>query len=265
MSAAARTAAVGTTTMGSAATMELASTATVELIPAAESTAMEITIAAESVAAAESSAMEVTPTMKIALATEIAEPVTTAESVIVAAEITITGPVAAVETVEPRTHSDKNAAIEVFGTVITVRRASVWVVSVVAVSAVGRRTEVSWRRSIARTNSNAYANSNLGIGSRARENYEKPEQTEIFKISHRQTSYMYTPLEAIAVPKAGEGVHVYVPEESLIYMRWFADSRRRTGLAWPKSTARAAFQPIHAGESVMQSRSSGLPLASPVR
>ena len=183
MSASARTAAVGTTTMGSTATVELASTATVELtstatvelIPAAESTAMEITSAAESVAAAESSAMEVTPTMKIAVAVEIAEPVTITESVIVAAEITITGPVAAVETVEPRTHADKNAAIEVFGTVITVRRASVWVVSVVAVSAVGRRTEVSWRRNIARTNSNAYAKSNLGIGGRARENYEKPE------------------------------------------------------------------------------------------
>jgi hypothetical protein len=123
--------------------------------------------------------MEVALTMKIALAVEIAEPVTITESVIVAAEITIAGPVAAVETVEPRTHSDKNAAIEVFGTVIAVRRAGVWVISVVAVSAVGRRTEVSWRRNVARTNSNAYANSNLGIGGRARENYEKPEQTEI--------------------------------------------------------------------------------------
>jgi len=151
---------------------------------------MEITIAAESVAAAESSIMEVTPTLKIAVAVEIAEPVTITESVKVAAEITITGPVATVETVEPRTHADKNAAIEVFGTVIAVRRASVWVISVVAVSAVGRRTDVS--RSIARANSNAYANSRLGIGGRARENYEKPEQTEIFKISHRQTSYMYT-------------------------------------------------------------------------
>jgi hypothetical protein len=159
--------------------VELASAATVELIPAAESTAMEITIAAESVAAAESSAMEVTPTMKIALATEIAEPVTITESVIVAAEKTIAGPVAAVETVEPRTHADKNAAIEVFGTVIAVRRASVWVISVVAVSAVGWRTDISWRRNIARTNSNAYANSNLGIGGRACENYEKSEQTEI--------------------------------------------------------------------------------------
>jgi hypothetical protein len=120
--------------------------------------------------------MEVTPTMKIALAMEIAEPVTITESVvIVAAEITIAGPVAAVETVEPRTHADKNAAIEVFGTVIAVRRASVWVISVVAVAAVGRRTNVSWRRNIARTNSNAYAKSHLGIGGRTRENYEKPE------------------------------------------------------------------------------------------
>jgi len=184
MSGSARTAAVeAATTMGSAATtMELApaatqgSAATVELTPAVESTAMEITIAAESVAAAESSAMEVTPTMKIARATEIAEPVTITEStVIVAAEITIAGPVAAVETVEPRTHADKNAAIEVFGTVIAVGRASVWVISVVAVTAVRRRPDVSWRMNVAWTNSNADAKSHLGIGGRARENYEKPE------------------------------------------------------------------------------------------
>jgi hypothetical protein len=179
MSAAARSAAVETTTTGSAS-------ATVELIPAAEAAAIEIT-----------------PTTKVTIATEIAE-----SAVIVAAEITIAGPVAAVETVEPRTHADKNAAIEVFGAVIAVRRASVWVISVVAVTAVGRRTDVSWRRNISRTNSNAYAKSNLGIGGRARENYEKPEQTEIFKISHRQTSYMYSHLEAIGVPKAGEGAEV---------------------------------------------------------
>ena len=170
MSASARAAAVEATTTGSA------SAATVELTPP-----VEFTIATESVAAAECSAMEVTPTMKIALAMEIAEPVTITESaVIVAAEITIARPVAAVETVEPGTYADKNAAIEVFGTVIAVRRASVWVISVVTVAAVGRRTDISWRRNIARTNSNAYANSNLGIGSRARENYEKPEQTKIF-------------------------------------------------------------------------------------
>ena len=163
MSASARAAAVeAATTMGSAAT--------VELTPAMESTATEITIAAESVAAAESSATEVTPT------TKIAEPVTIPESaVIVAAEITITGPVTAVETVEPRTHADKNAAIEVFGTVIAEGRASIWVISVVAVTAVRRRTDVSWRRNIARTNSNADAKSHLGICGRARENYEQPE------------------------------------------------------------------------------------------
>jgi hypothetical protein len=164
MSAAVRSAAVEATTTGST------SAATVELTPA-----VEVAATVELIPAAESSAMEVTPTMKIALATEIAEAVTITESVIVAAEITIAGPVAAVETVEPRTHADKNAAIEVFGTVIAVRRASVWVISVVTVAAVGRRTDISWRRNIARTNSNAYAKSNLGIGGRARENYEKPE------------------------------------------------------------------------------------------
>jgi hypothetical protein len=143
---------------------------------------MEIAIAAESVASVESSAMEVTPTVEIALAMEIAEPVTISEpvmiteSVVVAAEITIAGPViAAVETVEPGTRADKNAAIEVFGSVIAVGRASVWVISVVAVAAVGRRTDVSRRRNIARTNSNADAKSHLGIGGRARENYQQTE------------------------------------------------------------------------------------------
>src|ERR1700732_181274 len=133
--------------------MGSASAATVELTPAAESPAMEIT-----------------PTTKVTLATEIA-----GVAPIVAAEITIARPVAAVETGEPGTYADKNAAIEVFGSVIAVRRASVWVISVVAVAAVGRRTDVSRRRNIARTNSNTYAKSHLGIGGRARENYEKPE------------------------------------------------------------------------------------------
>jgi hypothetical protein len=161
MSASARTA-----TMGSAAT--------VELTPAVESTAMEVTIASESVGSAESSAMEVTPTTKIALAVEIAEPIAIAEpAVIVAPEITIAGPViAAVEAVEPRTRADKNSAIEVCWPVIAVRRASVWVVPVVAVGAIGRRTDVGRWRNIARTNSNADAKSHLGIGGGPRQNYQ---------------------------------------------------------------------------------------------
>jgi hypothetical protein len=76
---------------------------------------------------------------------------------------------------------------------------------------------------------------------------------------------MYAHLEAIGVPKAGEGARVYVPEESIIYMPLVADPRRRTGLAWPKSTACAAFQPIHAGESAVQSPSGGPLFASLLR
>jgi hypothetical protein len=49
------------------------------------------------------------------------------------------------------------------------------------------------------------------------------------------------------MPKAGGGAHVYVPEESIIYKRWLADLLPSRGSAWPKSTARAAFQPINAG------------------
>ena len=56
---------------------------------------------------------------------------------------------------------------------------------------------------------------------------------------------MYTHLEAIGVPKSGEGAHVYEPEESIIYECWLADLLVRRGSAWPKSTARAAFQPIN--------------------
>ena len=62
---------------------------------------------------------------------------------------------------------------------------------------------------------------------------------------------MHTHLDAIGVPKTGETAEVYVREESIIYKRWLADLLARRGSAWPKSTARAAFQPINAGGSCL--------------
>lgn len=55
--------------------------------------------------------------------------------------------------------------------------------------------------------------------------------------------------DAIGVPKAGEGAHIYIPEESIIYAQGLLNLCTRGCSAWPKSTARAAFQPIKAGEN----------------
>ena len=173
--------AVRAAAVGTASTMESATT--VELIPAAEGAA----IAPESVTAAEISArgstiaLKFTAAMEVAPAPEIAEAITTESAVVIKipAEITIAGPEAAVETVEPGASAEKNAAVEVFRAVISVRRASVRVISVVAVRAVGRWADVYRRRDIGRTNSNADPKSNLGMRDRARENYQKPEQTKI--------------------------------------------------------------------------------------
>jgi hypothetical protein len=151
-------------------------TATVELVAAAEPTAaVETAIATELVAAAESAAVEITTAT-----TEVAESLTAAESavaVIVAAEKTIAGPVvAAIEATEPGAGANENAVIEIVGAVIPVRRASVWVIPIVAIAAVGRRTDVT------RTHSDAEAKSHLGVGDRsrrARKNHEKPEQSSV--------------------------------------------------------------------------------------
>jgi hypothetical protein len=230
------TAAVETAT----ATVETA-TATVETATAAveSTTAMELTPAAESVTAPESAAIVSTT------AAEIAEPVTTTESaVIAAAEITVAGSiVSAVEAAEPRTCADKSAVIEVFGTVVAVRRASVRIISVVAVGAVGRGTDVSRGRNIGRTNSNADAKSNLGVGGRACENYEKPEQTEI---SHRQASFTYTHLDAIDVPKTGEGAVIQVAYASIAYIHQLGGGAGGRSLGMAEIHRPAAFQPIHA-------------------
>jgi len=59
---------------------------------------------------------------------------------------------AAIVPVEPRAGADKDAAVEPIGTVVAVRRARVWVVSIVAIGA-------HWSRAIvARTESNAERN-----------------------------------------------------------------------------------------------------------
>ena len=49
------------------------------------------------------------------------------------------------------------------------------------------------------------------------------------------------------MPKVGEEAYVYMPEESIIYTEDWSDLWTRGCSLWPKSTARAAFQPINAG------------------
>ena len=137
---------------------------------------MELTSASESTGvAAKFSAVEIAAAMEIAEAPAITE-----SAVIVTAEIAIAGPVATVETVEPGASADENAAVEVFRAVISVRRACVWVVTVVAIATVGSWTDVRRRGDVGGTDSNADAKPNLGMRGRGRENYEKPEETDIF-------------------------------------------------------------------------------------
>ena len=105
-------------------------------------------------------------------ATEVMEALTTTESAVkVAPEVPIARPViAATESMEPRTRADENAANEIVGAVKSVRRAGVWVISIVAIQAVGW-TDVS------RTDSNAYAKPNLSVGGgscHAGKKYENP-------------------------------------------------------------------------------------------
>lgn len=174
-----------TTTMEPATTTVEPATTTVELTPTAESAATEsTTVPAKSVTTAESAAVEPAIAAESVAAAEPAiatESVAATESaVIVAAEITIAGSIAAVEAVEPRASADENAVIEVVGTVVTVRRASVRVISVVAIGTIGSGTDVSRSRGVAWTDSNADSKSKLGVGGRARENHEEPEQAEIF-------------------------------------------------------------------------------------
>jgi hypothetical protein len=121
--------------------------------------------------------VEFTPTTEVTESLAATEP-----AVIVAPVIAIPGPVvAATEAVEPRTRADENAANEIVGAVISVRRAGVWVIPIVAIRAV-RRTDVPRSGNVSGTDSNAHPKSNLSVGGgscHAREKHEKPEQTDI--------------------------------------------------------------------------------------
>jgi hypothetical protein len=144
---------------------------------ATESAAAYCTADAEFIAA-----VEFTPTTKVTEYLATTEP-----AVIVAPVIAIPRPVVAATkaaiAVEPRTSPDENAANEIVGAVISVRRAGIWVIPIVAILAIRRRDGVPRSGNVSGTNSNAYPKSNLSVGGgncHAREKHEKPEQTDIF-------------------------------------------------------------------------------------
>jgi hypothetical protein len=169
---------MGSTTTDRTTAAELV--AAVEFTPATDRTAatefvpaVEFTSATERAAATELvAAVEFTP------ATEVTESLTATESAVkVAAVIPIARPViAATEAMEPRTRADENAANEIVGAVISVRRAGVWGISIVAIGAVGW-TDVSGSGNVSRTDSNAHSKPNLSVGGgscHAGEKYENP-------------------------------------------------------------------------------------------
>jgi len=136
--------------MGSASTMEPASTMRTPVAAAESATAVErvatVDVAAEPAASAEA----LGPTMKAFTAPKalaaMPAPVT-AETIAVTIPAASREAVPAVEAVEPRTRADERAADKVVRAVVAVRRARVWVVAVVTISAGGSRSNISrtWR------------------------------------------------------------------------------------------------------------------------
>jgi hypothetical protein len=112
---------------------------------------------------------------------KLMEPLTAESSVtiVVAAPVLISRPVEfAMEAVEPWSRADENAAHEISRGVIPVRRAGVGVIPIVAIRTARRRTHVNRSRNVCRANSDADADSNLGVSGRRRhagKNHEKPE------------------------------------------------------------------------------------------
>ena len=113
--------------------------------------------------------------------TEVADaPAAIEPAIISGPEIPVTRPVRAAVTAEPRTRAEKNAAIEIFGAVISVRRAGVGVITVIPVGAVGSRTHIGRRRDVPRTHSNADAKSHLSVSGGPCQHHKKSEQACIF-------------------------------------------------------------------------------------
>jgi hypothetical protein len=150
-----------------AATMEAAST----VEPAASMkciTAMESAVPVERLSAMESTAathdwraME-TATVGVSAAT-------------IEARSSAIPAVAAVESVEPRTRSNKDASNEVIRPVVAVWRAGVRSISVVAIGACRSRADIP------RRHSDSNSNPDLSVGRACpRHNHEKPNQNRIF-------------------------------------------------------------------------------------
>lgn len=114
-------------------------------------------------------------------ATEVAEsPAAVEPAIIIGSETPVTWPVIAAVAMEPRTRAEKDAAIEIFGAVISVRRAGVRVITVIPIGAVGSGTHIGRRRDVPRTHSNADAKSYLSVSHSPCQHHKKPEQACIF-------------------------------------------------------------------------------------
>jgi hypothetical protein len=98
-----------------------------------------------------------------------AAPVIGARSAIVAA---------AVEPVKPRTRSYEHAPDKIIRAVVTVRRATVWRIPIIAIGAGRSRSDVGWR-DVAWPESNPETNPNLRMGC-ARHYHANSEQYSIF-------------------------------------------------------------------------------------
>jgi hypothetical protein len=152
-----------TTSVGATAAVEAATTARPATTTAAEGAATAAWPAASAeTPAAGSASTTVKPAATVAIE---AAPTTVKPAATVAIEATstasieaaVTPPAASAEaapkstpiiaaskSAEPRAGADEDAAVEILGPVVAVRGASVWVISVVAIGADWRRTNVDW-------------------------------------------------------------------------------------------------------------------------
>lgn len=138
-----------TTAMETSSSMKSAIT-TMEAVSSMKSpvATMETALAVEPTITSEASAIKPV-SAAIAITTTIVIPAVITTTIAPAIEVTT------VESMEPRASSDEDSVYEPIRTVVAVRRTSVWVIIIVAISAHGSRTNVS----ISWANSNAHDDS----------------------------------------------------------------------------------------------------------
>ena len=135
----------------------------------------ETTVAAEpaSIASAEATSIKVPPAAKIASAVIPTTPPVEPASAVPAAIVTTSIVTAPVKAIEPRARTDKDAVREIVRTPVAIRRAIIWVIPVVTVSASRGCTYV------ARAYSNAHNHSLCVRRNRGRK-HEDGQESQIF-------------------------------------------------------------------------------------